>query len=113
MANLQMGVAVLDKDLRVQLWNRRAEDLWGIRSEEAIGQPLLALDIGLPMGDLAQPLRETARGQNGHVDLKIGATNRRGRRFTCRVQATVMSAAEGGPGVIVLMEPLAEPAQNS
>jgi two-component system CheB/CheR fusion protein len=113
MANLQMGVAVLDKELRIQLWNRRAEDLWGIRSEEAIGQSLLTLDIGLPMGELAQPLRERARGQDGRLDVRIGATNRKGRHFTCRVQASVMSGTGMGPGVIVLMEPLSEPTQSS
>jgi two-component system CheB/CheR fusion protein len=64
MANMQLGVAVVDKDLKIQLWNRRAEDLWGVRSDEAVGQPLLALDIGLPMARGARGFRRSsdARG---------------------------------------------------
>src|SRR5207247_3893600 len=39
MANLQLGVAVLDKDLRAHLWNRRAVDLWGLQADDTLGQP--------------------------------------------------------------------------
>ena len=30
----------LDRDLRVQAWNAKAADLWGLRPEEAIGDYL-------------------------------------------------------------------------
>src|SRR6202035_1992134 len=32
LANVKTGVAVLDRDLRVQLWNHQSEELWGVRA---------------------------------------------------------------------------------
>ena len=104
MSNLQLGVAVLDTDLRVQLWNRRAVDLWGVQASETIGQPLLGLDIGLPVAELANPIKACLNGGNGLQQLTVEATNRRGRRFTCRVQCTAMGGVGGVRSVILLME---------
>ena len=104
MANLQLGVAVLDKDLRVQLWNRRAVDLWGLRAEETLGQPLLGLDIGLPLAELASPIKKCLNGSDGFEEMIVEATNRRGKRFTCRVQCTAMGGLDGARSVILLME---------
>jgi len=104
MANLQLGVAVLDKDLRVQLWNRRAVDLWGLRAEEALGQPLLGLDIGLPLAELASPLKKCLNGSDGFQEMTLPATNRRGKSFTCRVQCTAIGGLDGARSVILLME---------
>lgn len=104
MANLQLGVAVLDKDLRVQLWNKRAVDLWGVQADETIGQPLLGLDIGLPLAELAAPIKKCLNGSNGFQELTVQATNRRGKSFTCRVQCTAMGGLDGARSVILLMQ---------
>ena len=104
MANLQLGVAVLDKDLRVQLWNRRAVDMWGVRPEETVGQPLLGLDIGLPLAQLADPIKKCLNGGNGFQEMTMEATNRRGKSFMCRVQCTAIGGLDGGRSVILLME---------
>ena len=104
MANFEFGVAVLDRDLRIQLWNRRAEDMWGVRSDEAIGQPLLTLDIGLPMAEIAEPIRQCATGPGAHQEVVVSATNRRGRHFTCRLQCSSMPTGDGSRAVILLME---------
>jgi two-component system CheB/CheR fusion protein len=104
MANLQLGVAVLDKDLRVQLWNRRAQDMWGVQAAETIGQPVLGLDIGLPLNELAKPIKNCLSSGDGYQELTVQATNRRGKSFTCRVQCTAMGGADGARSVILLME---------
>jgi two-component system CheB/CheR fusion protein len=104
MANLQLGVAVLDKDLRVQLWNRRAVDLWGVQAAETVGQPLLGLDIGLPLAELANPIKKCLNGSDGFQEMTVEATNRRGKTFTCRVQCSAMGGLDGGRSVILLME---------
>ena len=104
MANLQLGVAVLDRDLRVQLWNRRAQDMWGVQAAETIGQPMLGLDIGLPLNELAKPIKNCLNSGNGLQELTVQATNRRGKSFTCRVQCSAMGGPDGGRSVILLME---------
>lgn len=107
MANLQLGVAVLDRDLRVQLWNKRAEDLWGVQASETIGQPVLGLDIGLPLNELANPIKKCLSNGDGYQELTVQATNRRGKTFTCKVQCTAMGGLDGGRSVILLMEAVA------
>jgi two-component system, chemotaxis family, CheB/CheR fusion protein len=108
MANLQLGVAVLDMDLRVQLWNRRAQDMWGVQAAETIGQPMLGLDIGLPLNELAKPIKNCLNSGDGFQELTVQATNRRGKSFTCRVQCTAMGGSDGGRSVILLMEAVEE-----
>jgi two-component system CheB/CheR fusion protein len=104
LANVKTGVAVLDKDLRVQLWNQQSEELWGVRASETLGQPLLALDIGLPVSELVAPINEAIKTANGFREVTVNATNRRGKRFVCRVQCSAMAAVDGGRGAILLME---------
>ena len=48
LASMRGGVVVVDRELKVQVWNARAEDLWGLRPDEAEHRHLLSLDIGLP-----------------------------------------------------------------
>jgi two-component system, chemotaxis family, CheB/CheR fusion protein len=107
MANLKLGVAVLDRDLRVQLWNKRAEDLWGVQASETIGQPVLGLDIGLPLNELANPIKKCLSNGDGYQELTVQATNRRGKTFTCKVQCTAVGGLDGGRSVILLMEAVA------
>jgi len=104
LANVKTGVAVLDKDLRVQLWNQQSEELWGVRASETLGQPLLALDIGLPVSELVAPINEAIKTANGFREVTVNATNRRGKRFVCRVQCSAMASVDGGRGAILLME---------
>jgi two-component system CheB/CheR fusion protein len=89
LSSLNFGVAVVDADLRVLAWNARAVDLWGIRTEEAIGEHLLGLDIGLPLDRLRGPLRaQLAEGPVEPQSLTIAAVNRRGRAVQVRVTLT-------------------------
>jgi two-component system, chemotaxis family, CheB/CheR fusion protein len=104
LANVKTGVAVLDKDLRVQLWNQQSEELWGVRASETVGKPLLSLDIGLPVSELVTPIQDAIKNANGFQEVTVNATNRRGKRFICRVQCSAMAAVDGGGGAILLME---------
>ena len=106
LTGLRSGVVVVDSDLRVQLWNQRAEDLWGVRRAEVLGQSLLTLDIGLPVADLAVPIRDCLAGKDGSSrEVVLDATNRRGKSIRCRVVCTPLMGPMGPPeGVILLME---------
>ena len=104
MANRQLGVAVLDKELRVHLWNRRAEDLWGAKANETIGQPVLGLDIGLPLNELANPIKKCLSNGDGFQELTVQATNRRGE-FHVPSPVHRRGGLDGGRNVILLMKP--------
>ena len=73
------GLIVVDGELRVQAWNRRSEDLWGLRTDEVLGKHLMNLDIGLPTEHLRQPIRRCLSGESPGEKLQLPATNRRGR----------------------------------
>jgi two-component system, chemotaxis family, CheB/CheR fusion protein len=109
-SSLRSGVVVIDRDYRIRVWNRRAEDLWGIRTDEAVGAPFLSLDIGLPVAELAQPIRDVMNGEKSTLARTIRATTRRGKSIECHVSVTPLGAAEGASaGVILLMDDAAQP----
>jgi two-component system CheB/CheR fusion protein len=98
---------VLDIQQRVQGWNRRAEDLWGLRPDEALDHHFLSLDIGLPSEQLAAPLRAVLNGTSTQETSRLEAVNRRGRPIVCRatILPLVNASGDGSPrGAIVMME---------
>jgi two-component system, chemotaxis family, CheB/CheR fusion protein len=104
LGSLAVGVAVVDGQQVVRVWNSRADDLWGMRSDEAVGQHVLSLDIGLPLDKLGSAVREALSGDRPGP-LVLDATNRRGRAIQCRVTAVPL-VADGSAvrGAILLME---------
>ncbi|GAB2575665.1 chemotaxis protein CheR [Paractinoplanes abujensis] len=107
LTSMEAGVAVVDPDLRIRMWNRRAEDLWGLRSSEVIGQHFLNLDIGLPIERLRPILRSALGNEASGGELQVDAVNRRGRTISVRVACTPLRRREGGTqpeGAIIVME---------
>ena len=114
--SMRSGIAVLDRDLRVQVWNRQAEELWGVRSAEVEQVHFLTLDIGLPLERTAQPIRSSLAGTLPSHEMVLEAVNRRGRAIACKTSIFPLIArgSDRPRGVIVLMEeqPM-EPAMES
>jgi two-component system CheB/CheR fusion protein len=106
LAGLRSGVAVLDPEMRVLVWNRRAEDLWGLRKDEIVGQHFLNLDIGLPTQELRPLIRRTLAGDgDDRHEMVLSAVNRRGRPILVRVVGSVLNGTDGSAGgAILLME---------
>jgi two-component system CheB/CheR fusion protein len=109
MAGLRDGVVVLDDELMVRAWNDEAEDLWGLRSEEARGQHFLGLDIGLPMDQIKLLLRAVLTGEADTASrrLDVPAVNRRGKKIVVRVSANPLAdPSQRHQGLILMMEEL-------
>jgi two-component system, chemotaxis family, CheB/CheR fusion protein len=106
LATLRAGVVVVDRDLRIRSWNARAEDLWGVRSAEVVGEHFLNLDIGLPFEQLRPLLRAASAPDGDAAEVTLAAVNRRGRTVTVRVVCTPLQHSHGRPsdGAIVVME---------
>jgi two-component system CheB/CheR fusion protein len=109
LTSLGLGVAVLDTQQRVQIWNNRAEDLWGLRRDEALDHHFLSLDIGLPSEELAAPLRAVLSGSSERESRELQAVNRRGRSIVCAATVLPLIASPAGDGTkvrgaIVMME---------
>ncbi|MGI5132148.1 CheR family methyltransferase [Pseudonocardia sp. CA-107938] len=105
LTSLRAGVVVVGSELHVQVWNRQAEELWGLRRDEAVGEHLLNLDIGLPLDEVRPVVRRTLTGEDGLHEITVPAVNRRGRSIDVRVIASPLRGAdESVVGAILTME---------
>ncbi|MBA2602800.1 MAG: PAS domain-containing protein [Acidobacteria bacterium] len=104
-ASVRSAVVIVNRDSRVLVWNDRAADLWGVRSQEAEGRNLLDLDAGLPLPQVREHLRELLDGTREAGDLMVSATSRRGTAVDCRLRMTPLRHPGNEiAGVILLVE---------
>ncbi len=104
LSHLRTAIVVVDQDLLVRAWNTQAGDLWGVRGDEAIGQHLLTLDIGLPVDRVRPLLRLALTGDHQAGELVLDAVNRRGRTISVRVACSPMLDGDKPIGAIIVME---------
>jgi two-component system, chemotaxis family, CheB/CheR fusion protein len=97
-------VTVINRDLDIQVWNKQAEEMWGLRREEVVGQRFLSLDIGLPTDELWPLIRKALAG-DGMQQTELAAVNRRVRSILVRVVCMPLIAGANQPtGAILVME---------
>jgi two-component system CheB/CheR fusion protein len=103
-SELRLGIVVLDQDLVVRLWNRSAEDLWGLGADEAVERPLFTLDIGLPLKRIEGAVRRALASGGEPQETVVPARDRQGRVIKCRVLAAPLSLGSKLGSVILVME---------
>ena len=105
LSSLRSAVIVIDRELCVDVWNTEASNLWGLREDEARGTSFFNLDIGLPVAELHQPIREVINGSSEMRDVTLSATNRKGKPLQCHVTvAALRSSDRNVTGAILLMQ---------
>jgi two-component system, chemotaxis family, CheB/CheR fusion protein len=106
LGSMSSGVVVVDSRLTVLAWNARAEDLWGIRTDEALGAHLMNLDFGLPVDQLRQPIRSQLRGTDPDPrTLVLDAVDRHGRAVQVRITLTKLhDQGSATPAAVIAME---------
>jgi two-component system, chemotaxis family, CheB/CheR fusion protein len=105
LASLRVGVAVVDRELVVKLWSREAEELWGVRADEVVGESFLGQDIGLPVKELHEAIRTCLDRRSAQEEMVLDAVNRRGKSIRCRATCTPLTGrGDEVRGVVVLME---------
>jgi two-component system CheB/CheR fusion protein len=100
---LNVAVILLDDQLVVEAWSERAEDIWGLSAERAVGKQFLALKIGLPAGEVVDAIKSCLDGGDPQ-ELIIAAVNRLGEQITCRVGCASLGEDAGARGAMVTME---------
>jgi two-component system CheB/CheR fusion protein len=111
LTSLRGAVVMLDRDLTIHKWNYRAEDMWGLRSQEVLHRNFLNLDIGLPVEQLKAPVNACLTQEADFLEVTLDATNRRGKRITVKVTCTPLgNDGEEPTGVILVMEEVNSPA---
>jgi len=105
LTSLRSGVVVLDPDLRVQIWNAGAVNLWGLRPDEAVGAYFFGLDFGLPVQPLHAPVKDVLGSRTENATVVLPATSRKGRALQCRVSASPLFGRDREvTGVILFMD---------
>ena len=105
-SSLGGAVAVLDDEMRVRLWSSQAADLWGLRPDEVAEHTLTSLDIGLPVTEVAAPIRRVIGDGSDGEWIDVVGHDRRGRKVTMRVRVSPLLAGDGANGgAIVFAEP--------
>jgi two-component system CheB/CheR fusion protein len=105
MSSMRSAVVVTDAEMRVQLWNYRAEDLWGLRATEVEGKQLTGLDIGLRFDEFSKQLEACLQGHEDFADRAVDAINRRGKPVKVRLSCNrLVSRTNSNRGLLVLME---------
>ncbi|GLZ41123.1 CheR family methyltransferase [Actinokineospora sp. NBRC 105648] len=106
LTSIRSGVVVVNPEMRVRVWNRGTEDMWGLRRDEAVGEHLLNLDIGLPVGELRMAVKSALTDSTNEEVLYIDAVDRRGRNTRVRVVVATLRGSNGSvEGAILVMEP--------
>ncbi|SNT01060.1 CheR family methyltransferase [Rhodococcoides kyotonense] len=83
-----VGIIVVDRDMRVTVWNRASTELWGVTDQEARGRALLNLDIGLPTSPLRPLMGNALVDENYSESIRLDAINRRGRAVRVLVRCS-------------------------
>jgi two-component system CheB/CheR fusion protein len=103
--SIHYGLVVVDRDMRVVVWNRGCEELWGLRSEETTGSMLFSLDFGLPMEDVKALIGKALVDADSYGETTIEAVNRRGRSARIKVTCTAFRASDvTNNGALLLMD---------
>ena len=105
LTSLGVGVVVVDTELRVQIWNERSKEMWGLSAADVRDQHFLNLDIGLPVQQLRDPLRACVSGASAGEETRIEARDRRGTDIVCRIRVVPLAGSNSGiAGAILLVE---------
>src|SRR5262245_7557294 len=104
LSSLGHAVIMLYPDLDVRMWGPGAEELWGIRSDEAEGRPFAGLDIGLPVAELAPQLEALAAKQEGRLVTETDAINRRGKTVRLGLSAAVLANSTDVGGIVITID---------
>lgn len=92
-------VFVRDRDDVIRYWNRAAEDLYGWRSDEAVGQPAAALlnkTFPVPYPAILEELEREGRWEG-----EIGHTCRDGRQVTVSSRWALQRDSQGRPASVL------------
>jgi two-component system, chemotaxis family, CheB/CheR fusion protein len=103
LGSMNSAVIVIDEGRRVLVWNRSAEDFWGLRSDEVVSSCLTELAIGLPMEPIERLLDEQLQGDEWR-QVQIEAINRKGRKISCIVKVTPITRHDNSKGAVIFID---------
>ena len=102
LSSLRASAVVLDQNCNILIWNRMAEETWGLRADEVKGTSFFDLDIGLEVTKLKEPILACLASRSSHETM-MNARNRRGRAIRCHITINRQESAQGKDRRVVLL----------
>jgi two-component system, chemotaxis family, CheB/CheR fusion protein len=103
--SIQFGMIVVDREMRIIVWNRGAEALWGLRADEATNTSLTSLDIGLPLEPIKPLIGHAFIDPDSAAEAVVEAVSRRGKKIRVRIMSVGFRPEEQPvKGALLLME---------
>ncbi|WP_422750070.1 CheR family methyltransferase [Mycobacterium sp. WMMD1722] len=103
--SVRFGLVVVDREMRVVVWNRGCEELWGLRATETVGNALATLDFGLPMTGVNPLIGQVFVEADSVGRTTVDAVTRRGRPARIRITCSAFRSPGGTvDGALLLME---------
>ncbi len=102
---LKVAVILVDRELIVEAWSERAEELWGLSPERAVGKAFPKLEIGLPVSDLESVITACLTG-TAWQETTVDAVNRLGQKLRCRVACAPLAPGQRSTGAMLIVEEL-------
>jgi two-component system CheB/CheR fusion protein len=114
LGSIGVGVVVLDREQRVQVWNANSTEMWGLRPDEVDGRQFLELEIGLPVERLRGPIRRVLDDAD-LIEERFEAVTRTGKTVGMRVRALPLRRGrrEIYGAILLMTREDAEPAPTS
>jgi two-component system CheB/CheR fusion protein len=109
LGQIKVAIIVVDRNLTVKAWSDRAEELWGLSAERAVGEPLLELDIAFPLEALRGPLVRTI-AEDTAQEVAADVVNRHGHLLRVRVSSAPLADGNSARGAILVVEEVAREA---
>jgi len=109
LSGLRYGMIVLDETRKVLVWNHYCEEMWGLRSDEVVGKNFFGLEMGLPL----QSLHDMIDKNEFTSPVRLSSTNRRGRKFECRVRPAPLVGRGLSNGLVLLLDEVPPPNNGS
>jgi two-component system CheB/CheR fusion protein len=99
------GIVVVGEDGFVKLWNRAAEEMWGLRADEAISHSFFSLDFGLPRDQhLRDVVAGCVEGRSEREEVELEAIDRRGRPVHVHLTVSPLADQGEGGGAVILID---------
>jgi two-component system CheB/CheR fusion protein len=102
---LKVAVVLVNPELIVEAWSERAEDLWGLSAERAVGTAFPNLEIGLPVSELESAISACLSGTEWQ-ETTVDAVNRLGQKMRCRVVCAPLTSQQQSTGAMLIVEEL-------
>jgi two-component system, chemotaxis family, CheB/CheR fusion protein len=104
LSSLQSAVIMLDRELLVELWNSKAEELWGLRSEEVEREPFATLEFGLPVAAVLPVIRRCLDSSAVLDTVELEGVTRTGKPTRFRLACSSIDGPEPASGVVLVVD---------